>query len=169
MAQRNENETSPGEGPQTPPAVVVEVPVAAPEPENESAEPSADDDADDDAEIVADVTERLAAVETRLHERAQWQTETQSTITSLRQEIADLKATLRTVGQNLPEEVASLRDELTRLSQELQAAHEAPETEEVDPPPVPPDQMNPSGEGEEGPGLTENRPGQSPKRKKRVV
>jgi len=64
---------------------------------------------------------RIEAVETRITEGLEGEREwTQETITSLRQEIADLRTNLTEISQGFPAQVQSLRDELTQLSQSLQ-------------------------------------------------
>lgn len=166
---------TPDNGPNEAPAPVetpaVAVVVAQPAPPDDDADDA--DDADEAAEI-GRIAGQVAALETRITEAIEGErTWTTETITSLRQELADLKATLQQVTSNLPQTVAELREELTRLSQEIAAEQEARTATlavvtEV-PPHSPPDANNLPG-GAEGPGTTASQPVASPsKRAKRVI
>lgn len=156
-------ETASGETP------AVTVVVAQPEP-SEDAEGESDD-----AEAIAAISERIASLEGRVTEAVTgddtWQTATTLTITSLQQEVANLKATLATVAETMPGQVNSLQEQLTLLSQELRQAREtpAPGLEAEVPPAVPPMQAAPSGEVAEGQETTDRRPAPHAKKKGRRV
>ena len=170
IGSQNETETSHGEsdGAAPPPAVVVEVL----QPDNGNEVETDEAQAEEDAEF-ARLAERIAAVDNRVSElsegQGQWQTTTE---TSLRQEIADLKATLDQVGINLPMQIAELQAELTRISQDLHKAAEQPEPlpdqnqpQQMAPPPIPPDN-NPQSEE----GAAHHSPeAQTKKRQRRVI
>lgn len=86
-------------------------------------------------EALAQIQARLESAETRITQGIEGErTWTTSQIAALTQELADCKATLQTMGQNLPEQVTELRAELTRLSQELQQVQTLPQ-----PLPIPPE------------------------------
>jgi len=64
---------------------------------------------------------RIEAVETRITEGLEGEREwTTTTLTSLREEIASIRANLTEIAQGFPAQVQALRDELTLLSQSLQ-------------------------------------------------
>lgn len=101
-------------------------------------------DNEGDGEEVARLREQIAALSTRIEEiesgEEAWRA---TTITSLQQELADLKATLQTVTENQPLALTELREELTRLRQEIAALKATPpepeaEPEVLDPPDQPP-------------------------------
>jgi len=145
-----------------PPAVAIITPPTEP-PESEEGE--------SEGEEIAAIAARIDAVETRITEGLEGErTWTQETITSLRQELADLKATLAAVAENHPAAMQALRDELIRLSQELQAmqtaAAEAPTPPSETPPTAPPSNEPLPESGEDPPEVA---PTPAARRKKRVI
>lgn len=158
-----ENDTPPAA-----PAVVVHATPPADEPDEEG------DESEDEAEgarIAAEIAGRIDALEARITEglagERQWTT---TTISSLTQELADLKATLATI----PEGLQSLREELTRLSRELAEAKaqlmppaEPEAIAEVTPPAEPPQPPLPENADADGQ-ATPNAP-PVVKRRRRVV
>jgi uncharacterized phage infection (PIP) family protein YhgE len=125
---------------------------------------------DKDADRVAAIEARIDELSTKINSLAegneQWQT---TTITSLKQEIADLRETLKTLPDSLSSQVTALREELTLLSQELRAAKaaqpETPAPPQVDPPETPPE----NAPEEDRPEAEIETPPTPPKRAKRVI
>lgn len=136
---------------------------------------SAEDDAEEAAaDAFHDVSERITALDTRITEALEGErTWTTETIKPLQQELADLRSTLQEVANNLPSQMQSLRDELTRLSQELRRPPETVETMEtvavVVPPPAPPDPNSPPPAAGDGPPAPESPPGIKAKKATRVI
>jgi hypothetical protein len=109
-------------------------------------------------EEIDQIRENIAAIEQRISDlvegNEQWKT---TTITSLQQQIADLKVNLSTVAEQLPEQVKELRGELILLSREIRerlatppVPEVAPASEVVNPQEVVPDLQAPTKESEEG-------------------
>ena len=139
--EQSDNEQTSGETGEDGDRIIVSVPASKSDTGN---------DADEDQEIER-IVERIEALDARitsaLKDERQW---SEKTITSLKQEVADLKATLTEAAKNLPQQMKELKAELIRLSQEIQhrvqtppATQEAlPAVEQIDPPLSPPDPNN---------------------------
>lgn len=126
MAARNE--TPPAAIPASATVVVVPEPAPAPAPE--------------DNDALDALGERIEALETRITEAVEGErTWTTQTITSLRQELADLKVNLTQMAEGIPGQLTELKAELARLSRSLQQAPDPvaePVTAAEIPPAVPP-------------------------------
>lgn len=120
----------------------------------------------DNSAALEQIGGRIEALETRITEAVEGErTWTTETITSLRQELADLRANLSEITQGFPAQVTELREELTRLSLSLQTPVVIPVEEvtaEVVTPPASP-------ASEEGTPTDAPVTSASPKGKRRVV
>jgi ABC-type transporter Mla subunit MlaD len=74
------------------------------------------------ARIAARIEALETALETRIGDTRQW---TETTLSPLTQQLADMRADLSQAVQNLPSTMQTFREELTRKLQELQQAVEA--------------------------------------------
>ncbi len=139
--------------------------------------PDDDDEEREEHEEIGRLAGRLEALEQRIAEAVEGErTWTKKTITSLQQEVADLKATLKAASENLPPQIAELREELTRLSQELQQKMEEQPPQEANlaavavvPPQAPSDENKAPAPQSEGQGSTGNPPEAPKKRSRRVI
>lgn len=124
--------------------------------------PSGDGDNESDneaSEEIAALRERITALETRIAEVASgeeaWRA---TTITSLQQDLADLRATMETVSSNQSVPLTEVRDELTQLRQEIASLKAKPPVEEITepviateiPPAVPPPHQSEKEDGQQG-------------------
>lgn len=96
---------------------------------------------EENTEALAEIEARLEAVDTRITEglegERQWTTQT---ITSLQNELRELKTLLQSTTENLTASTAALRDELIL---QLREAREKLEKQEKNPEPLPPPQETP--------------------------
>ena len=93
----------------------------------------------EELQTLRELVETLQAKVTALEEgEKQW---TEKNLSPLRQQIADLQATLQEIPPNVTGQVKTLRDELTQQLQELQQAvtppNPSPPPNPADPPPPP--------------------------------
>lgn len=157
-----------------PPANTVSVEVSTPADDDSGTggdDPEDEDREDEQIEQLAEITARLETLDNRINDAIKDQREwTTKTITSLQQEVANLKATLQQVTEAMPEQVKALKEELTRLSQELSTA--VTETLQIEPPIVPPEgaeDVHASPETQKETSSETANPTSSQRRKRRVI